>query len=136
HGLRTAVAEALAHGSGLRTLQRKRLRRGAQGLFAGVFGIAHSSSRFDLSLSWPGTPLSPAALPLRQRLSLRLRSRKPPLAGLASRAACTTFGRPRAKSNWLPVNRVKEGVFPPPSASIRRKSPSSLRTPSRDPSLP
>src|SRR4029078_795722 len=138
--LAAAMAEALAHDTGLGAwLECQRLARDAELLLAGGLGLAHSV----LCPYCP--PVGACALtvsgerPARKYVKRATRVRKVSLPGPASRAACTTFGRFNAKSNWAPekspmtaISRTFSSSF---SSLLRRKRPSSLRFPSLAPSL-
>ena len=70
---------------------------------------------------------------VRKRSRLWQRARNPLLAGPASRAACTTFDRPNAKSNCADVNAEITGISAGFSAVLRLAAAAAiLRTPSGD----
>ena len=120
HRLGAAVAEALPHHAGLGArLERQRLGRAdAQRLLARAFGISsHShpilnvsaSHRKSLAARFPAP--RPSGSTVRKRSRLWQRARNPLLAGPASRAACTTFDRPNAKSNCADRKRRDDRDF-------------------------
>src|SRR5262245_16703347 len=112
------MAEALTHGAGFGArLERQRLAGDAKFLLARVFCLAHS-------VLCPYAPsVGACALtasvekPVRKRVRRATRARNVSLPGPASRAACTTFGRPNAKSNWTPVH-VSMTVISPGLAPV------------------
>src|SRR6185437_14290422 len=129
HLLAAAVTEALAHHARLGARLERQLAD-AEFLFARVFRFAHS-------VICPCAPsvgacalTSSGEVPVRKRSKRLTRTRKVSLPGPASRAACTTFGRFNAKSNWLPVNIVMIAISRDFSAVLRCKAVSSLRFPS------
>src|SRR5689334_9881517 len=97
------MAEALADDASLRArLERQSRFAHAQRLAIRGLGFGHSgsnSSQFGARLC----PLSPGSA-VRKRSRRAKRARKVSLEGPVSRAACTTFDRPNAKSNWAEVN--------------------------------
>ena len=58
------------------------------------------------------------------------RARKASLPGPASRAACTTFGRFNAKSNWAPVKALITTISRDFPVVLRCKAAANLRLPS------
>src|SRR5689334_768980 len=127
--LAAAMTEALAHHARLGAwLERQRLSGDAEFFLAGVLCLAHSVTSVLLPL--PCTPTASGERPVRKRVKRATRVRKVVLPGPASRAACTTFGRFSAKSNWAPVNAsiTKVSLISPPL--FRRRAAASLRLPS------
>ena len=123
------MAEALAHDARLGArLERQRLGRAdAQRLVARVLVS-------DIPFSNPVSSVRgrrrlrglPCRSPVRKRSRRGKRARNVSLAGPASRAACTTFDRPNAKSNWAVVKALMTGdrLRRRPR---RRSAPASLR---------
>ena len=108
HLLAAAMAEALAHHAGLGArLERQRRLSDAQRLAVRGLGVSHSvleSCQFR-SRPVPPWPVSP----VRKRSRRAKRAKNVSFAGPASRAACTTFDRPNAKSNWAVVKALMTG---------------------------
>ena len=123
--LAAAVAEALAHDALLdaAALERQRLGRGHAQLLAAIFGrLSHSLSgsiRSNIRVGLNSARRFRAfrsRSPVRNRSRRRQRAKNVSLEGPASRAACTTFGRPSAKSNCAEVkNRTT-----PMAGALRR----------------
>ena len=99
--LGAAMAEALAHDALLdAALERQRLLRRSAYLVARMssfrsFGFQSLGLRRNARYRGPAFRF----VPVRKRIMRRQRAMKPLAAGPASRAACTTFDRPNAKSN-------------------------------------
>src|SRR5262245_36061892 len=129
--LAAAMAETLAHRSRFGTrLERQRLAGDAKFFLARGLCLAHS-------VLCPYAPsVGACALtasgekPVRNRVRRATRARNVSLPGPASRAACTTFGRLNAKSNWSPVNVSMMAISPAFPVVLRRKAAASLRFPS------
>src|SRR4029077_6975540 len=146
HRLGAAMAETLTHDARLGArLERQRLGRAdAQRLLAGTFRISsHSHPILNLkpkplliqraATRYP-VPRPPGSI-IRKRSRFWQRARNPLLAGPASRAACTTFDRPNAKSNCGDVNVAIVGTLPGFSPVSRRAAAAALlRAPSGEPS--
>jgi hypothetical protein len=104
HLLAAAMAEALAHHAGLGArLERQRRLSDAQRFAVRGLGVRHSVLESCQFRSRP-CRLGPFAGP--KALKARKRAKNVSFAGPASRAACTTFDRPNAKSNWAVVKAL------------------------------
>src|SRR6266851_3600635 len=130
HLLGAAVAEALANGARLDArLERQGLGRDTESLVARRFRINHTAVLILLRCAYPHSHFMQVVLcksssavrlrilgrfagclvVIRYRTRTWLRDRNVLLAGPASRAACTTFDRPSAKSNCSEVSTVTTG---------------------------
>src|SRR6185503_1050382 len=132
HRLGAAVAEALLHHALLdaRTLERQgRLRRSDGQFLAGMLRFSHSIPNFGaFGSAWLSFGLSGSAA--RTRARIRQRAMTVSVARPASRAACITFGRASAKSNWADVNAGMTTTFAVSAADPRRIAAMICRTPS------
>ena len=117
HLLAAAMAEALAHHAGFGArLERQRRLSDAQRLAVRGLGLSHSVLE---SCQFRSRPVPPWPVPpVRKRSRRAKRAKNVSFAGPASRAACTTFDRPNAKSNWAVVKAlmtaIAVGVVAPP----------------------
>ena len=103
---------------------------GADAQRLAVRGLGRQPFRSRI-LSVPSRPRPPSAASrrCRKRCQARKRAKNVSLAGPASRAACTTFDRPNAKSNWAEVKAVMTAI----AVGVVRAgaaAPASLATPS------
>src|SRR4029077_15465131 len=113
HRFGAAVAETLAHHAlcDAATLQRQGFG-GADALllFASLFRrFRHSCPTVRAFQSGLLPPRSPESS-FRKQSRRRVRARKVSLSGPASRAACITFDRPKAKSNCDEVKAAMTGI--------------------------
>src|SRR5664279_2237756 len=127
--LAAAVTEALAYHARLGARLERQLAN-AEFLFAGILSFAHSEFCPCAPSVGACALTSSGEFPVRKRSKRLTRARKVSLTGPASRAACTTFGRFNAKSNWVPENVSTIAVSPDFSGVLRCNAASSLRFPS------
>ena len=128
HLLAAAMTEALAHHARLSAALERQRGLHAQRLAIRGLGVGHSVLE-SLSVRFAADVAPPAAVaPARKRSRRAYRAKNVSFAGPASRAACTTFDRPNAKSNWAVVKALMTvtGAVSP----RRRSAPDSLATPS------
>src|SRR6185437_2374700 len=127
--LAAAMAEALAHHARFGARLERQLAD-AEFLFARVLRFAHSEFCPRASSVRACAPTRSGEFPVRKRSKRLTRARNVSLTGPASRAACTTFGRLNAKSNWAPEKVVTVAISRDFPSFFRCQAASSLRFPS------